>query len=244
MSAAQTPFISSTYWTERIGPTAALATLAVMERERSWEKITDTGNAIVGRWKKLADKHGLTMTTAGLPALSSFAFKSKNNQAYRTLISQEMLAKGYLAANLVYTCTEHTPGIVEGYFEALGPIFGLIRECEDGRPRVKGVQNLARDVAGEIDLAPSGAGFNPGKNFLGPVPERTRQHEPPAGRRLLECFHQPDDVLAGLKGAGEQDQVLARRAGWRGRRIHSMMDHPQARTFDAEQAAHLSRGES
>jgi glutamate-1-semialdehyde aminotransferase len=133
MEAAQTTFISSTYWTERIGPTAALATLAVMERERSWEKITATGNAIVARWKTLADKHGLTMTTAGLPALSSFAFKSPNNQAYRTLISQEMLAKGYLAANLVYTCTEHTPDIVEGYFEALDPIFGLIRECEDGR---------------------------------------------------------------------------------------------------------------
>jgi glutamate-1-semialdehyde 2,1-aminomutase len=133
MEAAQTTFISSTYWTERIGPTAALATLAVMEREHSWEKITATGNTIVGRWKALAGKHGLTMTTAGLPALSSFAFKSPNNQAYRTLISQEMLAKGYLAANLVYTCTEHTPDIVDGYFEALDPIFGLIRECEDGR---------------------------------------------------------------------------------------------------------------
>ena len=33
----------------------------------------------------------------------------------------------------VYTCTEHTPAIVDGYFEALDPIFGLIRECEDGR---------------------------------------------------------------------------------------------------------------
>jgi glutamate-1-semialdehyde 2,1-aminomutase len=133
MEAAQTTFISSTYWTERIGPAAALATLAVMERERSWEKITATGNGIVERWKKLAEKHGLTMTTAGVPALSSFAFKSPNNQAYRTLISQEMLTKGYLAANLVYTCIEHTPAIVDGYFEALDPIFGLIRECEDGR---------------------------------------------------------------------------------------------------------------
>ncbi|HEY4167659.1 MAG TPA: aminotransferase class III, partial [Reyranella sp.] len=47
--------------------------------------------------------------------------------------SQEMLGKGYLAGNSVYTCTEHTPAIVDGYFEALDPVFALIRECEDGR---------------------------------------------------------------------------------------------------------------
>ena len=34
MNAAQRTWISSTFWTERIGPTAALATLKVMERVR------------------------------------------------------------------------------------------------------------------------------------------------------------------------------------------------------------------
>ena len=45
----------------------------------------------------------------------------------RRCITQEMLAKGYLAGNSVYVCTEHTPGVVDGYFEALDPVFGLIR---------------------------------------------------------------------------------------------------------------------
>ena len=44
-----------------------------------------------------------------------------------------MLAKGYLAGTSVYVCTEHTPEIVAGYFEALDPVFALIRECEEGR---------------------------------------------------------------------------------------------------------------
>ena len=35
MQAAQNSFISSTFWTERIGPSAALKTLEVMEREKS-----------------------------------------------------------------------------------------------------------------------------------------------------------------------------------------------------------------
>ena len=44
MEAAQKTFISSTFWTERIGPSAALKTLEIMEREKSWEKITTLGN--------------------------------------------------------------------------------------------------------------------------------------------------------------------------------------------------------
>jgi glutamate-1-semialdehyde 2,1-aminomutase len=133
MEAAQTSFISSTFWTERIGPAAALKTLEVMERTRSWEQITRTGLAIAAGWKQLASKHAISMTTGGLPALAAFAIDSPKALAYKTLITQEMLAKGYLAGTSVYVCTEHSPEIVAQYLEALDPVFALIRECESGR---------------------------------------------------------------------------------------------------------------
>ena len=133
MEAAQSTFISSTFWTERIGPTAALATVSVMARLHSWESITQTGLAIRERWQKLADKHGLTIDHWGLPALAGYSFRSQNALAFKTLITQEMLAKGFLAGNSVYVCTEHTPAIIDDYFATLEPIFALIRECEDGR---------------------------------------------------------------------------------------------------------------
>ena len=133
MEAAQTTFISSTFWTERIGPTAALKTLEIMERIKSWEQITNTGVEITARWKTLAEKHGLSITTNGLPALTGFSFNSPNALAYKTLITQEMLINGYLAGTSVYVCTEHTSEIVHNFFEALNPIFSLIKECEDGR---------------------------------------------------------------------------------------------------------------
>ncbi len=133
MEAAQSTFISSTFWTERIGPTAALKTLEVMEREKSWEFISQTGLGIRKRWQELADKHGLHIEHWGLPALTGFSFESPNALAYKTLISQEMLAKGYLAGNSVYVCTDHTSEVLDSYFDALDPIFALIRECEDGR---------------------------------------------------------------------------------------------------------------
>lgn len=133
MEAAQSTFISSTFWTERIGPTAALKALEVMQRVQSWETITDTGLQIRDRWQQLADKQGLQIEHWGLPALTGYTFKSENALAYKTLITQEMLAKNYLAGNSVYVSTEHTPEVVEGYFEALAPLFALIKECEEGR---------------------------------------------------------------------------------------------------------------
>ena len=133
MNAAQSTFISSTFWTERIGPTAALKTLDVMEREKSWDKITTTGREIRKRWQAMADKHGLLVDHWGLPALTGFTIKSSQATEYKTIISQEMLSKGYLASNSVYVCTEHTPNVLDGYFHALDPVFALLRECEDGR---------------------------------------------------------------------------------------------------------------
>lgn len=133
MEAAQTSFISSTFWSERVGPSAALATLDAMEECRSWERLAATGTVIQSRWAKLAEAHGLEITIGGLPALSSFSFASESALEYKTLITQEMLKRGYLASTALYVCTEHTEEIVDRYFEELDPIFATIAECEKGR---------------------------------------------------------------------------------------------------------------
>jgi glutamate-1-semialdehyde 2,1-aminomutase len=133
MEAAQKTFISSTFWTERIGPTAALKTLEVMERGKSWEVITAIGIEIGEFWKRLAERHGLSVEVFGLPSMIKMRFNSERNLAYKTLITQEMLKRGYLAGNSVYVCTEHTPQIMADYREALDAVFAMIRDCEQGR---------------------------------------------------------------------------------------------------------------
>ncbi|WP_303181056.1 aminotransferase class III-fold pyridoxal phosphate-dependent enzyme [uncultured Butyricimonas sp.] len=130
-------FISSTFWTERIGPAAALATLNVMEREKSWEKITEIGKSNKKRWQELADKHEISITQWGIPALAGYTFSSEKKLAYKTYITQQMLAKGYLVGNSMYTCLCHTPEILEGYFYELDKLFADIREFEDGRDVMK-----------------------------------------------------------------------------------------------------------
>ena len=134
MEAAQSTFISSTFWTERIGPSAALKTLEVMERERSWEKVTSIGLRLRSSWQELAGRHGLSISHNGLPALTGFVIQSPQALAYKTLITQEMLKKGYLASTSCYTCLAHTADVLEPYLDALDEVFGLIAECEAGRP--------------------------------------------------------------------------------------------------------------
>ncbi|QNJ15999.1 N-acylneuraminate cytidylyltransferase/pyridoxal phosphate-dependent transferase domain-containing protein [Synechococcus sp. A18-40] len=133
MEAAQSTFISSTFWTERIGSAAALKTLEVMHREHSWEKVTAIGRALRSRWQEIADRHGLRICHNGIPALTGFTFQSSNSLKYKTLISQEMLRKGYLATTSCYICLDHTPSLIEPYLDALDVVFALIADCEQGR---------------------------------------------------------------------------------------------------------------
>lgn len=130
MEAAQSTFISSTFWTERIGPTAALATLKVMERIKSWKLITETGSKMQEGWLKLADSHHLDITVSGISAMTTYAFNSPNAAAYKTFITQEMLKKGFLASTHFYACTEHKDEHLNSYFEALDDIYGTIAKCE------------------------------------------------------------------------------------------------------------------
>jgi glutamate-1-semialdehyde aminotransferase len=130
MEAAQTSFISSTFWTERIGPSAALATLKVMEREKSWETITKTGRKMQLGWLKLAEAHQLDITVSGISAMTTYGFNSPNAAAYKTFVTQEMLKKGFLASTHFYACTEHTQEHLDSYFEALDGIYSTISKCE------------------------------------------------------------------------------------------------------------------
>jgi glutamate-1-semialdehyde 2,1-aminomutase len=125
-------FISSTCWTERVGPVAALKALQVMKREKSWEQITQAGMSTRKGWQSLADSYGLKIEGGGLPALASFNFKSPHAPAYKRLITQEMLKKGYLAGNCVYSCIDHKSALLEKFFDELGSVFSLVKQCEEG----------------------------------------------------------------------------------------------------------------
>ena len=133
MEAAQATFISSTFWTERIGPTAAIKTLEVMERDETWKTITNLGLYAKKQLKNLADKYQVKINQWGISALTGYTFLGKHPLHYKTLVTQEMLKKGYLAGNSLYICIYHTESVIDEFIFNLDPIFSLIKECEDGR---------------------------------------------------------------------------------------------------------------
>jgi glutamate-1-semialdehyde aminotransferase len=132
MKEAENSFISSTFWTERIGPTAALKCLEIMQKEKSWEYITHYGKKVINIWKKLASNYNLKIKISGLPALASFTIVSDNFLKYKTLITQQMLNKNYLASNVLYASISHDQKLLDNYAEHLDGIFAIISKCEKG----------------------------------------------------------------------------------------------------------------
>lgn len=132
MEAAQKSFISSTFWTERIGPTAALKSLEVMRRIESWNIITEKGKKMQKGWADLAAKHGLNIAISGIPSLSTYGFSGDNALKYKTLLTQEMLKKGFLASTNFYASITHEDSYFESYFTALDEVYALIAACDKG----------------------------------------------------------------------------------------------------------------
>ncbi len=132
MRSAEETFISSTFWTERIGPSAALKTLEEMERIKSWKIVTNKGNWLRKKWLDLAKKNNLKIKLSGIPALSRFEILSNNFNKYRTLIAQEMYKKSILASNTIYVSTAHSKENFLKYFSSLKRVFEVIAKCEDG----------------------------------------------------------------------------------------------------------------
>lgn len=126
MESAQTSFISSTFWTERIGSVAALKTLEVMEREQSWKVITDIGGRVAKGIQGIADKYSVPIVISGLPALLNYEIIRPEKMMLKTFITQEMLKKGFLASNGFYACIAHTDELIERYFDALDSVFEKI----------------------------------------------------------------------------------------------------------------------
>jgi len=133
MEAAQNTFISSTFWTERIGPTAALKTIEVMEKLAPWEQITDNGNYMSSKWQDLADAFDLEINRFGIPSLSGFSFISNSALEYKTFITQETLKQGYLGSTLFYSSLAHDKNMIDEYANMLEPIFETISACEVGK---------------------------------------------------------------------------------------------------------------
>jgi len=129
MDTAQESFISSTFWTERIGPSVALATIETFREENVGDHLVAVGTQITDGWERLAEKHGLPLKTKGLKPLTTFVVQCDEADAATTLFTQEMLDRGYLASSAVYASYAHTDSMVESYLDDVDEVFGTLADA-------------------------------------------------------------------------------------------------------------------
>jgi glutamate-1-semialdehyde 2,1-aminomutase len=152
MRAAQDSFISSTNWTERTGPAAALATIAKHERLNVGPRLVELGDKVQTGWRAVAARHAIPIHVAGIPPLGKFTFEDAQAPLMKALFVQEMLDRGYLASTLYYAMYAHTEKHIEGYMSAADQAFAVIaaaraagdlRGALRGLPAASGFQRLA-----------------------------------------------------------------------------------------------------
>ena len=129
MQSAQGSFISSTYWTERIGPAAALATLKKMKRINLPKHLLNISRRVRMIWHDAATKHGLAIETAEVPVILAFTLAGDDAQEARTLFTQEMLRRGILASTTFYASYAHTSAHLARYKKAVDEVFGIIAKA-------------------------------------------------------------------------------------------------------------------
>jgi len=151
MQSAQSTFISSTMWTERVGSAAALATIVKHRRVDAGSHLMQIGEQIQAGWKRLAEAHRLKIRIAGIPPMGHFSFAYPNGALMKTLFVQQMLDRGFLATTGFYSMYAHQTEHVEKYLNAANDVFQeiskAIREGDldrrlKGKPATSGFKRL------------------------------------------------------------------------------------------------------
>ena len=131
MDAAQSTFISSTNWTERLGLVAALATLKKLKDSNAHARINGVGQQVKSIWKEAAGRNNLSIHVSGLDCGPHMHFEEDiGNLPLMTLFGQEMLKRGFLAASLFNASLAHSDDDVAEYGRAVGEVFGILSEAK------------------------------------------------------------------------------------------------------------------
>jgi len=126
MEVAQETFISSTYWTERIGPVAALATIRKLKERDVPSHLINIGKKIQNGWRESAEKNRLKISVSGIYPLGHFSFNYEDPLILKTLFTQLMLERGFLATDSFYASYAHREKNVEKYLEVVDEVFEFI----------------------------------------------------------------------------------------------------------------------
>jgi glutamate-1-semialdehyde 2,1-aminomutase len=123
MQAAQTSFISSTFWTEGVGPAAAVACVRKLTSLDAPAHLAKIGTQVINGWAHLGRKHKLPVTFPGRPEAAILSFDHPDAAALTTLMTSQMLKRGFLAGAAFNATLAHETRHVTDYLAALDEVF-------------------------------------------------------------------------------------------------------------------------
>lgn len=130
MEASQETFISSSYWSERIGPVATLATIKKIIKNKVPLHLAKMGNLVKNGLAEVSKNSGLKIKIEGPASLVHFSFDyGDKNQTIKTLFIQEMLKKGFLASDGFYMTYSFKENHIKNYLKAVNEVFLLLSEA-------------------------------------------------------------------------------------------------------------------
>ncbi len=122
MKKAENTFISSTFWGERIGYTAALSSIKEFEKQRTFKKIISNGKYVKSVWLNLSNKYKIPIRIMGTNAIPLFEFQ-KDHTKRKTFLTQQMLKNKILATNMIYINIFHNKKNIKKYIKVLDKVF-------------------------------------------------------------------------------------------------------------------------
>ena len=129
MDAAQESFISSTYWTDGIGPAAALATIRQMQQTDVPAHLEHIVSRAMDEWRGLGKRYDVPTTASGLAPFAHFGFDHPEEPALQTLFTIRMLDRGYLAGSSFYPTLAHTDGHIDDFVTAAAAVLEEIGDA-------------------------------------------------------------------------------------------------------------------
>jgi glutamate-1-semialdehyde 2,1-aminomutase len=129
MRAFQDTFISSAYWSEAVGPAAAVAAVKKHMRVDVPAHIDSIGTRVREGLGQLAQAQNVPWKFTGHPAVQFFAFDHPKSAALVTLWTVRMLSHGFLAAGGFYPMLAHEDSHVDAFLDACAPVLVELGEA-------------------------------------------------------------------------------------------------------------------
>ena len=130
MAAADNSFISSSYWTDGVGPAAALAVLEKMQRRNVQQVVWQRGDALVQQLKELSNQFpACGLNVGGMPVSPAITFQlGEDSLRAKSFFCSRMLQNGFLISSVIYLMYAHQAHHIDALIHSMRIVLSELQQ--------------------------------------------------------------------------------------------------------------------